>query len=188
MPSLMRSKVAMIVLVAGVGVPVVLGSCVASIATGIDIREQSPDTLVREVRVPVRAHLADGSTALFPEGIRVYGNSFDARGSFVRFNALNQRMPGETRSVSLDSVVGLETYHRHINAPGTLLLSALGIAATTVASAAAAVVIFGSCPTIYADSAGTPVLQAEVFATRISPLLEARDIDLLSARPDSGGC
>src|ERR1041385_7053653 len=59
--------------------------------------------------------------------------------------------------------------------------------ASAAVDVAAAIAIFGSCPTIYGDSAGTPALQAEVFARRISPLLEARDIDLLRTKPDSAG-
>ena len=43
----------------------------------------------------------------------------------------------------------------------------------------AAVVIFGSCPTVYVDSEGTPTLQAELFSNSIAPLFEMRDRDVL---------
>src|SRR5678809_654746 len=46
---------------------------------------------------------------------------------------------------------------------------------------------FGSCPTFYRDSAGTPVLEAEGFSYSIAPLFEARDVDRLRARPGSDG-
>lgn len=51
-------------------------------------------------------------------------------------------------------------------------------------TAALAVAIFGSCPTIYIDSAGTSVLQAEAFSHSIVPLFEARDVDRLSITND----
>src|SRR5205823_7679339 len=48
-------------------------------------------------------------------------------------------------------------------------------------------VIFGSCPTVYADTGTGPELQAEGFSYAIAPLLEQRDVDALRVRPDSGG-
>ena len=88
-------------------------------------------------------------------------------------------------AIPFDSIVGLETFRRDINGPASFFASVVTVAASVAVDAVAAVAIFGSCPTVYADSAGTPVLQAELFARRISPLLEARDIDLLRVRPDS---
>ena len=39
--------------------------------------------------------------------------------------------------------------------------------------------VFGSCPTVYADSAGTALLQAEGFSYSIAPIFESRDVDRL---------
>jgi len=51
----------------------------------------------------------------------------------------------------------------------------------------AAIAIFGSCPTIYADSAGTAVLQAEGFSYSIAPIFESRDVDRLRIRQAADG-
>ncbi|MGH7537185.1 MAG: hypothetical protein ACREMF_01000 [Gemmatimonadales bacterium] len=58
---------------------------------------------------------------------------------------------------------------------------------TAIASGLAALAIFGSCPTFYTDSAGTPALKAERFSYSIAPLFEAREVDRLRAGADSSG-
>ncbi|HMA22707.1 MAG TPA: hypothetical protein VKP00_01905, partial [Gemmatimonadaceae bacterium] len=67
---------------------------------------------------------------------------------------------------------------------------AVSTAATLVGAAATVGLlkaIFGSCPTVYADTGTGPVLEAEGFSYSIAPLLEHRDIDPLRVHPDSHG-
>ncbi|MBA3560413.1 MAG: hypothetical protein H0W30_17665 [Gemmatimonadaceae bacterium] len=47
--------------------------------------------------------------------------------------------------------------------------------------------IFGSCPTFYSDSSGTPILEAEGFSNSIAPLFEQRDVDRLRTGVASDG-
>jgi hypothetical protein len=139
------------------------------------------------VSSPVKAHLVDGSTILFRDGVIVSKTSVRSRGKpGDRFDVRLNRAP-TVQSVPLDSIVGMENFISRTNTGMSTLLTVLANTGVVIGSALAAVAIFGSCPTVYADSAGTPVLQAEVFANRISPLFEARDIDLLSVRADSAG-
>jgi hypothetical protein len=139
------------------------------------------------VSSPVKAHLVDGSTVLFREGVTVSRTTVASRGKpGARFD-VRLNPSGQVQTVALDSVVGMENFISRTNAGTSTILTVLATTGVVLGSALAAVAIFGSCPTIYADSAGTPVLQAEVFANRISPLFEARDIDLLSAHADSTG-
>jgi hypothetical protein len=166
-------------------VPMLVVACIVNVSNGVTTERLDKSALPVEVYTPVKAHLIDGSTIVYPDGIRVTGTAISPRGSALRVNAVKRDIPGTT--VLLDSIVGLESYANRNSVGSSLILTTLASAGVVALSAAAAVAIFGSCPTIYADSAGTPVLQAEVFATRISPLLEARDIDLLSARPDANG-
>ena len=63
----------------------------------------------------------------------------------------------------------------------------MSIAATTIVATVLAIAIFGSCPTIYADSAGVQTLQAESFSYSVAPLLAKRDVDRLDVRPDANG-
>jgi hypothetical protein len=139
------------------------------------------------VTSPVKAHLVDGSTVLFRDGVIVSKTSVASRARpGDRFDVRLYPVAG-VQTISLDSVVGMENFISRTNAGVSTMLTVLANAGLVVGSALAAVAIFGSCPTVYADSAGTPILQAEVFANRISPLFEARDIDLLTVQPDSRG-
>ena len=138
-----------------------------------------------DVKSPVKAHLVDGSTIVYREGIRVDSGRIAPLVSGRRTGPLGENI-GKV-DAPLDSVLGLETFQTQNNAAASIALSTLGTIAGAAVAVVGAVAIFGSCPTIYADSAGTQTLQAEVFATRISPLLEARDLDLLTTRPDSDG-
>ncbi|MFL5613544.1 MAG: hypothetical protein ACJ796_07790 [Gemmatimonadaceae bacterium] len=160
-------------------------ACVlVSISSGTQVRGLDPNNPY-DVKSPVKAHLRDGSTVVYDDGIRVKGHTLTARRGGRRIGVLNEPLPLEP--IPFDSVVGLETFERDVNGPASTLVSAVTMSVSFVVDVAAAVLIFGSCPTIYADSAGKPALQAEIFARRISPLLEARDIDLLHTRADSAG-
>lgn len=165
--------------------PLAGAACVlVSISSGTRVRAIDP-RFPYDVKSPVKAHLKDGSTIVYEDGIHVQGNTLTARGNGQRVGALNEYLP--LAPIPFDSIVGLETFDREINAPASVLVSAVTMTASFAVDVAAAVLIFGSCPTIYADSAGKPALEAEIFARRISPLLEARDIDLLKTRGDSAG-
>jgi hypothetical protein len=135
------------------------------------------------VESPVKVHLRDGSIVLFRNGATVEHDSISGDGE--RFTATLGSV-GPTRSVALDSVLGAEAFDRRVNGDRTVLYAAgtvLGAAATVALFKA----IFGSCPTIYTDSAGVPRLEAESFSYSITPMLEKRDVDRLSAQPDANG-
>ena len=136
------------------------------------------------IQSPAKAHLVDGSTIVYPNGVSLANNSLSGYGS--RF-ALGSSVPTLVQLISIDSVVGMESFGREVNAGASVALSILGVAAGTVGTAAALVAVFGSCPTIYADSAGTELLQAESFSYSIAPLFEQRDVDRLRLTPTPDG-
>jgi hypothetical protein len=139
------------------------------------------------VASPFRAHLTDGSTIIFSNGGRVGRDTVAGIG--MRYTATLDSTLGRFY-VPTDSILGLEMFNRDVSrwtaltAPVTLAVSTAGVAVGTLALLVA---IFGSCPTIYADSAGTAVLQAEAFSYSIAPLLGKRDVDRLSVAPDADG-
>jgi hypothetical protein len=94
-------------------------------------------------------------------------------------------------SLPLDSVVAMESFHTNVRPVETILVSAFATAAAGAAAIAIACAVdpkcFGSCPTVYSDSAGTPVLEAEGFSYSIAPMFERRDVDRLRAQPDRDG-
>ena len=139
------------------------------------------DTVV--VVTPVKAHLIDGSTVVFLHGVEVAGSVVSGEG--MRFDLL-LRDTTSVSQLSLDSVVGMESFQDQEQFLKTFVVSTLATGAVTMAAAGLAVAIFGSCPTYYADSAGTYVLEGEGFSYSIAPLFEARDVDRLRihAAPD----
>lgn len=136
------------------------------------------------VRSPAKAHLRDGSVVVFPDGFRLDRDTLFGPATSYDASLLDS---ARVSHVALGEVVGVESFRGTVNAPATVLGSLLGTAATGLGVAALAVAIFGSCPTFYADSVGTPVLEAEGFSYSIASLFEARDVDRLRFGPEAGG-
>jgi len=140
------------------------------------------------VESPVKAHLANGFTIVYPNGISVVGDT--VRGTGTRYDLqLGDATP--ISQVPLDSVVAMESFETQVDAGTSVAVSTLA----TVGSTALAVAIycasnpkcFGSCPTFYSDTGGGLALEAEGFSYSIAPLFEARDVDRLRAQADGRG-
>jgi hypothetical protein len=102
------------------------------------------------VSSPVKAHLLDGSTVVFRDGVDVVRDTI--RGDGTRYSLTLQDSVAVT-SLVLDSVAGMEVFRTRVDNGTSVLVSLLATGATAVGAAALAVAIFGSCPTYYADSA-----------------------------------
>ena len=149
---------------------------------------------VDEVRAPVRdsvqvstavkAHLVDGTTVLYPNGVVVQHDRLVGTGQ--RYG-LRLQFVEVVQSVPVDSVVGMESFRPTRDGIATVGLSLVATTIGGLAIGAAAAAIFGSCPTFYSDSAGNQVLEAEGFSYSIAPLFEARDVDRLRARVGPDG-
>jgi len=171
-------------------VPLLVGASACIISRGVQVhtleRPASSDSVA--VRTPVKAHLIDGSTVLFRSGLRIARDS--AWGAGVRYG-LTLRDSSDIDVLPLDSVVGMESYRTIVNPGRTVMYSILATMATAGAAVAIACAAdpkcFGSCPTFYADSAGTLVLEAEGFSYSIAKLFEARDVDRLRFAPGADG-
>ncbi|MEJ7809937.1 MAG: hypothetical protein WKG32_05895 [Gemmatimonadaceae bacterium] len=184
MPRFLRGTLLRLVLLA---LSVVAVGCIISRGVRIsEVRAGPADSVT--VRSAVKAHLADGSTIVFRRGVTVARDT--VRGQGTRFDVALAGAGVATR-IPLDSVLAMESFQTEVNGAKTVLYSTLATAGAllgTVGLACAAdPKCFGSCPTFYADSAGTPVLEAEGFSSSISPLLEARDVDRLRAQPGPDG-
>ena len=144
----------------------------------------SADTAPTLVKTPIKVHLRDGSTSVFRNGAFVSRTAIFGDG--LNFPLLSQTSTPRS-VVPMDSVVGVETFEgKVLQAPSTvvtLAATALGAVGTVVLLKA----IFGSCPTIYADTGAGPMLEAEGFSYAIAPLLEHRDVDPLRVRADRQG-
>jgi hypothetical protein len=174
----LRSRTILTLSAAGL---IVVGCIISSTTRPASIPPGGPQ---RDVRTPIKAHMIDGSVVLFPAGATISPNSVYGTGQ--RYDATRTGVQ-QVSTVPMDSVLGFETYERQINPGRTLLYGTGSFALSVVAIAGLSVAIFGSCPTIYADSAGTQVLQAESFSNSIAPLLARRDLDRLIAVADANG-
>jgi hypothetical protein len=164
-----------------------LTACI--IAQGVkveELRATRADTV--RVKTPVKAHLLDGSTVVYPSGVLVAGGVL--RGSGTWFD-LALKDPRPVQEIALDSLVGMESYRTSTNVGATiaysLLVQTAAVGLAVGIACAADPKCFGSCPTFYSDSAGTAVLEAEGFSYSIAPLFEARDVDRLRARAGADG-
>jgi hypothetical protein len=149
-----------------------------------------PDTVT--VSSPVKAHLRDGSVVVFRSGVAIRGDT--VRGWGERYGLRLEPM-GKVDQLTLDQLVGMESYRERTDAGGSMLASTLATIGGSVLTVAGLVAIaciadpkcFGSCPTVYTQTPLGYVLEAEAFSYSIAPLLEMRDVDLLGTRADSSG-
>ena len=150
----------------------------------VEVKSVNPRAAPMVVRSPVRAHLSDGSTIVFPAGFTLNGDVVTGAGS--------RYAPGSSSATSantivLDSVLGMETFETGVRAAPTVLVSTAVTAVAVVGTVALLKVMFGSCPTFYSDSSGVPVLEAEGFSYSTAPLFEQRDVHRLRAIPSERG-
>ncbi len=145
--------------------------------TPIDTDSSEPLT----VSSPVKAHLIDGSTVVFEEGITVadgrvtgYGRKYD----------LTLDTSVRVSSIALEDIAAIESYQTPVQTGETVAASAgvtVGATGAIIGGLFLAKVLFGSCPTTYSMADGDPVLEAESFSYSIAPSFEARDVDRLNA-------
>jgi len=133
------------------------------------------------VTSPVKAHLKDGSTIVYPRGLTVAGGFLQGAGD--RYDVTLTKT-GVADNVPLDLVIGMESFRTRVNVAKTAIVSTLATIGITYAAAGLAFVIFGSCPTVYS---GEGVEEAELFSSSVAPLFEGRDLDRLHAKADAAG-
>ena len=139
------------------------------------------------IRSAAKAHLRDGSTIVYRNGVLVWRDTLRGAGTRYALDA-SPRELAATTLIPVDSVAAMEAFHTRVNATRSLLVS-VGATAAVVGILAAAIAASDccSCPVVYSDSAGTMVLDAEPFPNSVAPLFEQRDVQRLQAQADSAG-
>ena len=147
--------------------------------------EEIDTTVSGLVESPVRAHLLDLSSAFFEDGVLLDDDTLRGRG---RAYDIRMQPIGVRSAIPVDSLAGLEAITGgQLRTSLSIVGSIVAVAGAAFAAAGLAVAIFGSCPTFYASTADGFTLEAEAFSYSISPLLEARDVDVLrSTLPKDG--
>lgn len=154
-----------------------LVSCVTVRHIAITPIESGEDAeLPITVESPVKAHLNDGSTVMFPKGVTVDEDSVNGEGFKYDITLKNSEPVTE---VTLDDLAAMESYQDVVNTGATVAATTITTVGGGVAGIALIKVIFGSCPTTYSLEDGEPVLEAESFSYSIAPGFETRDVDRL---------
>jgi hypothetical protein len=144
--------------------------------TPLDTASTEPIT----VSSPVKAHLTDGSTVVFEEGVTVAEGKVTGDG---RKYDVTLDTSIRVSSIALDDVAAMESYRTPVKAGQTAAVNVIGAPFAVIGIAGLAKALFGSCPTTYSLSDDVPVLEAESFSYSIAPSFEARDVDRLDG-PD----
>lgn len=117
--------------------PLLLLALTACFVRRVQVDEwQAPVRDSVAVKHPVKAHLEDGTTVLYPNGVVVQGDRLLGTGQ--RYN-LKLQFLEVVQSVPVDSLTGMETYRPTRDAMATVGTSF--VALTILAGAAAAAII-----------------------------------------------
>ncbi|HEX6807583.1 MAG TPA: hypothetical protein VF118_06320 [Gemmatimonadaceae bacterium] len=135
----------------------------------------------------MKVHLLDGETAVFSNGVRISADTVHGDGRLFGITDSTASLGRDVHAIPLDNVAAMESFANYTKGAETAVMTTLAVSGAVLGTAALFKAIFGSCPTIYSDSAGVPALEAEGFSYSISPLLERRDLHRLRAQPSANG-
>jgi hypothetical protein len=157
--------------------PFWLGSCAIIIRSSSVSEVEPPSDAATPTRVEtaMKAFLLDGSMVVYPAGAEISRDSIVGPGTRYSLGLVDTVA---TRSVPVDSLVGIEAFDAEVNGGASFLVSAMMTTFVAVGTAGLLKAIFGSCPTFYASPEQGGALQAEAFSYSIAPLLEGRDLDV----------
>jgi hypothetical protein len=132
------------------------------------------------VESPVKAHLIDGSTVVFPDGVTVLEK--EIRGDGQKYD-LTLQSSVRVSSIPLEDIAAMESYQTPIREAETVAGSAVAGSGVFIGGVLLFKALFGSCPTTYSLHDGEFVLEAESFSYSIAPSFETRDVDRLGVQP-----
>jgi len=158
----------------------VLSGCVYIFRSN-DIETEAQDEIIES---PIKVHMKDGRTVLFRGGATFSNLEITGNGTVY---SLKSEFEEHVEKISREEVAAYEVFKSGVNAPATLFISAAATAGAVFGSAALAVLIFGSCPTVYAATDSAMVLESELFSNSIAPIIEKRDVTDLLVAPDVTG-
>jgi len=146
----------------------------------VDVTAEAPI----EVTTPVKAHLKDGSTVVFAEGVTIADGTIRGDGRIYDVTLDNSSLTGE---VELADVAAMESYQTPVSTGATTAATVASSTGILIAGTLAIFLLFGSCPTVYSFDGGDAALEAELFSYSITPSFQSRDIDRLDIRSIDAG-
>lgn len=157
-----------------------ISSCVYIFRSN-DIETEAPNKFVES---PVKVHMKDGQTVLFRNGTTFSDLHITGVGSVY---SLDMKFVRQIDMLEREGVAAYEIFESNVNAPATVLGSTVATAGAVYGAALLAIAMFGSCPTVYATTDSSMVLESELFSNSIAPIIEKRDVTDLYATPDVTG-
>lgn len=109
--------------------------------TSVDVTAADPIV----VSTPVKAHLEDGSTVVFPDGVSVADGVVTGSGTLYDLTLDSSSSISE---VSLADVAAMESYQTPVSTGATTAATAASSTGILIGGMAALFLIFGSCPTV----------------------------------------
>jgi len=103
----------------------------------VDVSAQTPILLSS----PVKAHLIDGSTVVFPEGVNIYDGKVQGKGERFDIALENNRFVDE---IALDDIAAMESFQTPVSTGATAAASTAGTAGWLALGALAAFALAGS--------------------------------------------
>ncbi len=136
------------------------------------------------VQTPVKAHLVDGSTVVFDNGISVLGDKIIGEGLVYDLKLQRQK---DVTELPLEQVAAMESFQTPLHSGATAAASTGATVGGGIGTLGLLKLVFGSCPTTYSLAGAEPLLEAESFSYSIAPGFEARDVDRLGIGNDTRG-
>lgn len=153
------------------------------------------------VTAPAKVYLTDGTIVAFSNGFKVEGDQIVGTG--IAYPLTYKGLPTDLKKNELSSakkiplalVVAANIYTTQAESTmatldlGSVLLGLSGavLVPLSLYCLNCPKCCFGSCPTVYDESSGKSVFEAELFSYSVSKLLEAADIDVLDTRYPADG-
>jgi hypothetical protein len=159
----------------------IIAGCV-QIFQKVRVQEVPTPTANVAISTPIKAHLVNGHVVVFQNGAVYDGVSRILSGVGTMYDL--HLATSSVARVPIDSVAAMETFDKDVQELPSVIATVGATAFGVFVASAAAVAIFGSCPTIYTSDGK---LQSETFSNSVSRLMEVRDVDRLSAQPDRSG-
>lgn len=125
------------------------------------------------VESPVKAHLEDGRTAMFPDGAVFMADEIIGYG---RVYSINLQSYENIQNLSTGEIAAYSVYREETNVGASIIMTGVGTVVGVFATAVLWDMIFGSCPTVYTTSDEESTLHGELFSNSIAPILESRDL------------
>jgi hypothetical protein len=109
-----------------------VSACVVNVKR-VDVQPVSRENQAGYITTPLKVHLKDGGTGIFPEGCRIAEGELRGKGNFYDITLMPMRNNPRLTPVPLDSIAAMETYRERVDRGKTAALIPVSILFSAVA-------------------------------------------------------